>query len=471
MTEAAPPVILIVDDDPGLLRLLSRTLEREGFTTATAGSGLAAARWLESESAELMLLDLKLEDMEGTELIEALQRSGKCPPFVIITGQGDERVAVDMMKRGAADYLVKDEDFLQFVPAVVRRVIGQIQRERRLEQAEQQVNLVRSVVEQGFSAVLIADADLPDPKVLYINPAFTRLTGCVPDAVIGQRFSSIQPLQTLHAHLVSCVREGTGFIEKISSLATTTGERWGEWRLGPVQNRAGRITNWLVILRDITERKQLEKEVLEISDRERHRIGQDLHDGLSQHLAGIELMSQVLQQKLAPRHKSAAAGVGEIAGHVRDAITQARALARGLSPVTLETEGLGSALQELAHTAENLFGIRCRLQTEARVPAVHSRVAIHLYRIAQEAVSNAVKHGKASEVNIIIALHGDQFVLKITDDGAGFPEPLPDRRGMGLRIMQYRAGMVSGTIAFETSPAGGAVVTCSAPLHEITSQN
>ena len=155
----AGQMVLVVDDDRGLTRLIQRALEREGFCTTTATTGEAAQSWLMGHQADLMLLDLKLQDIEGAQLVERLVSGQKCPPFIIITGQGDERVAVEMMKRGARDYLVKDVDFLQFVPAVVRRALEQLDKERRLAEAEQQVHLVRSVIEQGFSAVLICSAE------------------------------------------------------------------------------------------------------------------------------------------------------------------------------------------------------------------------------------------------------------------------------------------------------------------------
>src|SRR5262249_1883067 len=145
---------------------------------------------------------------------------------------------------------------------------------------------------------------------------------------------------------------------------------------------------------------RLEKEILEISDREQRRIGQDLHDGLCQQLAGIELMSQVLEGKLAPRSKSDAARAGEIAGHVRDAISQTRLLARGLSPAPLDSEGLMSALQELASNTEKIFSVACRLDCRTPVLVEDHAAATHLFRIAQEAVSNAIKHGKARRIAI-----------------------------------------------------------------------
>jgi len=366
-----------------------------------------------------------------------------------------------MMKRGARDYLVKDDGFLQFVPEVVKRALEQLDNERRLAEAEEQVHLIRSVIEQGFNAVLITSADLPDPRVLYINPAFARATGYLPDQIVGQPLSKATSLTNVQQRLRSGMPAGARFLDEISTYQTAQGERWGEWRLGPVQDKSGKTTHWLIIFRDITERKRLEKEILEISDQERRRIGQDLHDGLCQQLAGIELMSQVLEQKLAAKSRSDATRIGEISRHVREAIGQTRSLARGLSPVTLESEGLASALQELAANTEKIFGITCRVSA-AQLGHIHARpVETHLYRIAQEAVSNAIKHGRAREVLIQLETNAERTVLSVTNDGIGIPEPPPRNEGMGLRIMDYRAGMIGGTLTIQRNATVGTTVRCS----------
>jgi signal transduction histidine kinase len=260
------------------------------------------------------------------------------------------------------------------------------------------------------------------------------------------------------------------FLEELSTYQTANGERWGEWRVGPLKDRSGRITHWLVILRDMTERKRLEKEILEISDREQRRLGQDLHDGLCQQLAGIELMSQALEQKIAARSKADAARAGEIAGHVREAISQTRLLARGLSPVTLESEGLMSALQELASNAEKIFHTVCRFECDPPVLVNDQTVATHLFRIVQEAVSNAIKHGKATQISIALSERGDKLALFVSDNGVGFPQPIPREKGMGLRIMQSRAGMIGGTLTTENNPDGGARVVCTVARDAVTAQ-
>jgi PAS domain S-box-containing protein len=234
--------------------------------------------------------------------------------------------------------------------------------------------------------------------------------------------------------------------------------------ISPIRDSRGGIIGAAKIARDITSRRELEREILEISDREQRRIGYDIHDGLCQHLAGIELKSELLEQKLSTLSKSGAARAGEISQYVREAIAQARALARGLSPVTLETDGLISALQELVLTIEKLFKVRCQLDCEAGVAVENQAVATHLFRLAQEAVSNAVKHSKASQISLQFKKDADRIYLGISDNGIGIPAEPFKGRGMGMRIMRSRAGMIGGTLTVERNLSGGTTVICAAPL-------
>ncbi len=218
-------------------------------------------------------------------------------------------------------------------------------------------------------------------------------------------------------------------------------------------------------VRDITERKRLEKEILEISEREQRRIGQDLHDGLCQHLAGIEMLAQVLAQKLAKKTKDGSDRATEIAKAVRESISQTRLLARGLSPVTLESEGLMSALTELALNTEKIFRVRCMFNCPEVVKFNDHAASTHLFRIAQEAVSNAIKHGKAKKITIHLREDAGHLRLRVSDDGIGFPRNFSTSTGMGLRIMQSRIGMVGGSVTIERQPTGGTSVIFVAPKH------
>ncbi len=302
-----------------------------------------------------------------------------------------------------------------------------------------------------------------------MNPAAEKTFGFSAREVIGKNVSILMPSpfrKDHDSHLANYLRSGHARIIGIGR--EVVGQRKDgtvfpmDLAVSEVPLAQRRLFTGFV--RDITERKRLEREVLEISDQERRRIGQDLHDGLCQHLAGIELMSQVLEQKLAAKSKVDAPRAGEIARYVRDAISQTRSLARGLSPVTLESEGLASALRELAANTEKMFGIACRVECLEKVPGVPAASATHLYRIAQEAVSNAIKHGKANQVVIHLEATPERLLLRVIDNGGGIPKVLPPGDGLGLRIMGYRAGMVGGLLSIEPAAAGGTLVACAVPL-------
>jgi len=234
--------------------------------------------------------------------------------------------------------------------------------------------------------------------------------------------------------------------------------------ISPIRDDHGNIIGASKVARDITERKRLQKEILEISEREQRRIGQDLHDGLCQHLAGIEMLAQVLAQKLHAKSKAGSARATEIAKAVREAIGHTRLLARGLSPVTLESEGLMSALAELALNTEKIFRIQCVFDCKEVVKYNDYAACTHLFRIAQEAVSNAIKHGKAQKIVITLRDQPDHVALSVRDNGQGFQKKASGAQGMGLRIMRTRMGMMGGSLAVgDNSDDKGVTVACLVP--------
>jgi two-component system, LuxR family, sensor kinase FixL len=211
---------------------------------------------------------------------------------------------------------------------------------------------------------------------------------------------------------------------------------------------------------EINERQRLESEILGVAETERRRFGHDLHDGLSQHLAGIEFLAQSLEQKLEKKAKRDAAKAGEIARYIREAIVQTRMLAHGLSPVALDSDGLMSALHELAATTQKVFGIACAFERVRPVRVADHIAATHLYRIAQEAINNAIKHGRASRITIALDASDAIATLRIRDNGSGFSAQPATADGMGLRIMKYRAGMFGGALEVRGIDGDGTEVVC-----------
>jgi PAS domain S-box-containing protein len=243
--------------------------------------------------------------------------------------------------------------------------------------------------------------------------------------------------------------------------------RWVMDRGFPVRNQMGEFYRLVAIARDITERKELETEILAISEREQRRIGQDLHDDLCQQLVGIEFLSKALEHQL--KTSPQAEQASEIAQLIREAIEHTRLLARGLAPILLEAEGLMEALRSLAARTSHFFRVECSFRCPAPTFIHEVTVATYLYRIAQEAITNAIKHGKAKTVEIRLATTSDSLMLAIQDDGVGFSEKGRSFSGMGLRIMQYRADLIGGHFMIETGPGAGTTVICTVPLAAVKS--
>jgi signal transduction histidine kinase len=217
----------------------------------------------------------------------------------------------------------------------------------------------------------------------------------------------------------------------------------------------------IALVRDVAERHLREKEILEISNREQLRLGQDLHDGLGQHLTGITFLTRALESKLSAQGVAEAAEVAEIGKLVMQALSQTRNLARGLFPVEVETHGLAPALKDLALTVEKMFNISCRFEGEESLAIRNRTVSHHLFRVAQEAISNSVKHGKATQVVLNLESDSDHLVLSVRDNGLGISTDKTKSQGLGLRIMAYRAQKIGGTLHVVPGEDGGTLVRCS----------
>ena len=248
------------------------------------------------------------------------------------------------------------------------------------------------------------------------------------------------------------------------------GYRWLRWNARPAPGRR-RI---YATARDVTHQKRLEREVLEIVDREKERLGRELHDGLCQTLAGIAALCSSLARRLAAGSLADAAAAsetaGEIAGLLNEAIAEARGLARGLDPVGLEEGGLGAALAALADNVGSLFRVACTFEGDPSFPRLRPEAEAHLFRIAQEAVHNAVAHARGSRIEIGLGRepqHGrepEYGLLSVRDDGVGVPEEAPLRDGIGLHTMAYRSRLIGASLEVRRRRRRGTAVLCAFPL-------
>ncbi|MDR3456572.1 MAG: sensor histidine kinase [Verrucomicrobiae bacterium] len=211
---------------------------------------------------------------------------------------------------------------------------------------------------------------------------------------------------------------------------------------------------------EIGERVRLEKELLEISEAEQRRIGHDLHDSLGQHLTATAMAAKLLAKKIHARAEVEPLAADRLVALVEEAIDLTRKLARTLHPIELGSAGLADALQELAANLAKAFSISCQFRHSGTAALNDPQAAIQLYRIAQEAASNAIRHGHARAVLICLDAAGKSLMLSITDDGTGLPDGVPKRKGMGLRIMAYRANLIGASFDIQNLPAGGTRAVC-----------
>jgi PAS domain S-box-containing protein len=305
----------------------------------------------------------------------------------------------------------------------------------------------RLLFERSMDAILISN---DRGQFVELNGAACRLLGLSAEELLARKWNDV------FAHDLRQTTERRS--ETLGELSFTkpNGERcfieFSSTQLAADLN--------LSILRDVTDRRNLEREIQEISEREQRRLGQDLHDGLGQSMTGIAFLAKVLQQKLQAREIEEAEAAGNIASLINEALAQTRRLSRGLCPVVLDSNDIEAALEQLAENLRTLFSVSCELRYDPDVKIADNTVAVHLYRIAQEAATNAIKHGHARNVLLSLTGNGPRVILKIKDDGTGFP-PTPEGKGMGLRVMHHRARMIGATISVRQPKEGGITVTCS----------
>ncbi|MFO8083353.1 MAG: cache domain-containing protein [Desulfobacterales bacterium] len=308
----------------------------------------------------------------------------------------------------------------------------------------------------------------PDPIVLYnmkgevifFNPAFTRVFGWRLEECIGRKMDYFVPDENWPEtrSMIKRIRSG----ESLSFVESCRLNNRGD--IVPVtisgatyKDPQGNLVGSVIILRDITKTKRLRKQIMDISENERQKFGQCLHDDLSPHMIGVQGLCTVLETNLKEESSNHAQLAAKITVLVRNAIKKIRALSRGLCPVHLVSHGLFSALEDLAARTEDTAGIRVLFKGNGTFHFSDNIVATHLYFIAQEAVTNAIKHSNADE--IIIELSGDQgkMQLSISDNGNGFEknESLP---GIGLQIMEYRVRISGATMRIITKKEHGTII-------------
>jgi len=353
-------------------------------------------------------------------------------------------------------------NYIESIAPLVGEAIHRFRVEESLHESEARF---RSLFESHAGVKLLID---PETRcVVDANPAAAAFYGYDRAYLCSLRLDDLTalPAPSAEAH-VRKLSSGNGDFLIVPHRLASGEIRTMEMLVSPVT--IGRQRVLYSILHDVTERKRLEQEVVDISERERQRVGQDLHDSVGGKLTGVALIAKALAQRLEAKGLKDAELAEEVVLCLNECIAQTRSIARGLCPVELSVSGLSSALVELALEQGKLSGIECRFEAEPGLQIQSSFVASHLFHLAQEALSNALRHAHPTRVRIRLARRGSNICLEINDNGSGFNARRPQQSGMGLRSMRYRAEVIGAQFSIASNPGGGTIVSCLIPARDLS---
>jgi two-component system, LuxR family, sensor kinase FixL len=324
-------------------------------------------------------------------------------------------------------------------------------------------DLLAAIVESSEDAIFSRDLS---GTVMTWNGAAERIFGYKAYEIIGRTSDILLPADRRGEtrKIIESVRRG----ESIKHFETMRLHKDGQLMAvsltaSPIRDRSGRTVGVSTIARDISVERELQSRFLEAGERERRRIGRDLHDSLGQHISGMELLCRTLNRSLLRRGLPEARTAELLVRHLKSALGEVRALSRGMAPLVETPDGLMLALEDLAANVRSMFHVNCRFECDEPVLIADHSAANHMFRIVQEAVTNAIRHGKARRVTIRLRRRVAGLSLEIQDHGRGLAQPEPQTVGMGLRVMRYRASRMGGSLRVVNTLPRGVLVSCVVP--------
>ncbi|MCX5682901.1 MAG: PAS domain S-box protein [Planctomycetota bacterium] len=341
------------------------------------------------------------------------------------------------------------------------RAVKEAEESRRRSESQ-----LAAIVTSSHDAILSVS---PDGMIQTWNGGAQRLYGYSPEEAFGRPVTILAPPER-HAEIVGIlvkVRRGErAELQRTVRIRKDGRSFQAAVAVSPIRDAGGKVSGASWICRDITKELETEAVIMAAAEGERQRIGRDLHDSLGQQLTGMTFLCKLLEKRLVEKAKPLASEAAAIVQLASKALIESKALSRGLCPLAKGPEALMSGLNELAASAKVLYGATCRFRCPRPVLVHNETASMHLYRIAQEAVANAARHGQARFVRInLFCKQTDkgQCTLRIVDDGKGFPATPAKKKGKGLDIMAYRARTIGGTLKIESRPRRGTVVECTFP--------
>jgi len=452
--------------------IISKDLQGVIQTWNPAAERLFGYRETEIVGRNMMLLIPRARQDEERMILDRIRRGEKIDHYQTVRRAKDGQpidVAISVSPvRNAGGKVVGASSI--FRDSSERRRI-----EHELIEREQRLN---AIVAAAVDAIISID---DRGAIESVNPATEKLFGCDSSELLGRNIKMLmpEPYQGEHdGYLRNYIRTGIpkiiGFGREVTGLRKDGSTFPMSLSVSEIRLDERRL--FTGIIHDLSGRRVLERQVLDASTDEQRRIGQDLHDGLCQDLIGIAFQADFAAKNLAAREAPEAEAISKLAMTIRDAAAQARQLSHGLNPVNLEAGGLPAALQTMAEKVSTAHQVSCTFNWGGNAQVHDDMIATHLYRIAQEATGNAIRHGKAGRIQVrFSATRGERLTLVVKDNGIGLPQSLlqkantvpttgittPRPSGIGLQTMRYRANMIGANLWFSPARGNGTIMTCS----------
>lgn len=455
---------LITGYDSAARDILSAALEKRNHQYTVAEPNEASLAILDEKKISLIILSDYSEDVIWfCRQVRAKEHSRKYTIYAVIK-EDETDYLYKLLDADIDQYIIESlyderrlDVRLSFAEKLTRNKEGQFLIEQKLRESEARA---RSILNTTVDAIITID---DRGHIRTFNKAAENLFQYKSSEVTGKNVKMLMPQpyrsehdeyidnyhQTHQKKIIGIGREVTGKRKDGSTFPMYLA-------VSEVNANGQRL--YTGIVRNITETRRLEQEVLRISEHERHRIGQDLHDGLGQMLTGITLINKNIASSLEDEKHPLTNEVKEITSLVKEADEYARNLSRNLIPVELDNNGLIAAIERLAKNAEKLFSIECRIENPINLHFKDPTSLTHLYRIVQEATSNAVKHGNASKVLISMNSEETKLIVRIEDNGSGFSGDWDKQKGLGVRIMKFRSRLIGANLEISSSRFGGAAI-------------
>ncbi len=474
-----PLKLVIIEDEKAHFSLMKRAIAKE-FPNASVyhfQDATTCLDRLDSIVPSVIITDYLLPGMNGIEFLETLSQKGGDVPVIMITGQGDENIAVRAMKLGAIDYLVKSRNFFTLLPAVIEKVIQKNRLEQSLLKFEKRF---QDMAENTSDWVWEMDAQ---GRYIYSNPLVEDITGYRCDEVIGRYFYdflSSENKEVLKATIFDLISQ----LKPIKSLDNILVRKDGfeaimETSGVPCLDKKGNLTCYRGVNRDISERKRAEsrirrlsQQLLKAQETERQMISFELHDRVAQDLSATKIGFDMLLKAQPSLDFAVKEKLLDISNCLQRAINAIRDLSYDLQPPALAEMGLVKALEIYCEEFYSQLGIKVDFQSAGlNLFGLDSNTEIHLYRLVQEGLNNIRKHADTDQAVVRLVGVFPNIILRIEDSGKGFDIKireieLGDEKRMGLRSMRERTGLLGGQMIVQSRPMHGTRIFIKIPCQE-----